>query len=120
MRAATLHVIGDLLSSVGVLIASVVIMLGGPSQVDPVCTFLFSAMVFATTVGVAKESISVLMEGAPREADVLGLVASLRALPGVVNVHGLHGERLKLDDIVGLPAGRDDMPDWGSCARPLT
>lgn len=64
VRAALLHVLGDFLSSLGVLISSIVIMLDdSKTWVDPLCTFFFSALVMATTFGILRSGIRVLMEG---------------------------------------------------------
>jgi solute carrier family 30 (zinc transporter), member 2 len=64
VRAALLHVLGDFLSSLGVLISSIIIMLDESKKwVDPLCTFIFSALVMATTFGILRSGIRVLMEG---------------------------------------------------------
>ena len=71
LRAAAIHVIGDMIQSVGVLIAAIFIYFNPSwSIIDPVCTFIFSIIVFFTTIGVAKDCISVLMEGVPAEVDL--------------------------------------------------
>lgn len=64
VRAALLHVLGDLLSSLGVLISSIVIIFDETKVwVDPLCTFAFSVLVLATTFGIFKSGIRILMEG---------------------------------------------------------
>jgi solute carrier family 30 (zinc transporter), member 2 len=65
LRAAMIHVIGDFIQSVGVLTAALIILIGGPKYkiADPICTFLFSIMVFATTCPILKDIFFVLMEG---------------------------------------------------------
>jgi len=69
-----IHVLGDILQSIGVLIAALLIYFLGRSDnntfnpwmyADPICTYVFSILVIFTTVGVAKECIRVLMEGTP-------------------------------------------------------
>ena len=55
----------------GVLIAAIVIyFLPEWSIIDPICTFVFSVIVFFTTITIAKDCISVLMEGVPAEVDM--------------------------------------------------
>lgn len=64
VRAAFIHVIGDLLQSVGVLIAAIVIYFyPNLGYIDPICTFIFSVLVLVTTVTIIKDVLNVLMEG---------------------------------------------------------
>jgi zinc transporter 2 len=66
IRAAFLHILGDLLQSIGVIIAAVIIVIEPEWQIaDPICTFLFSIIVVFTTVPITKQAISVLMEASP-------------------------------------------------------
>ena len=64
VRAAFLHVVGDIIQSIGVLIASIVVWLK-PEYVivDPICTFLFSIIVMGSTFFLLREAVHVLMEG---------------------------------------------------------
>ncbi|KAG0082560.1 hypothetical protein BGZ93_010561 [Podila epicladia] len=102
VQAATLHVIGDLISSVGVLVASIVIMVK-PSWtiVDPICTVLFSILVMFTTYRLVWDSLGILMEGTPTHIDPEEIEASLLEIPGVVLVHDLH--------VWNLTAGKPSM-----------
>lgn len=62
-----------------------------PSQiVDPICTFLFSAIVLFTTFRIINTTIAVLMESTPHDIDPEKLTADLLAIPGVVSCHELH------------------------------
>ncbi|CAG8455284.1 8332_t:CDS:2 [Paraglomus brasilianum] len=89
--AAMLHVLGDLLSSIGVLISAIVIMVS-PDKVwvDPICTFAFSALVIATTFGVLRAGIRILMEGTPSHIDCQAVRQDLENIEGVKNIHDLH------------------------------
>ncbi|KAF9914426.1 hypothetical protein BX616_008314 [Lobosporangium transversale] len=91
VKAATLHVIGDLISSVGVLVASIVIMVK-PSWtiVDPICTVFFSILVLFTTYRLVWDSLGILMEGTPTHIDPEEIEKSLLDIPGVTLVHDLH------------------------------
>ncbi|CAG8474409.1 7843_t:CDS:2, partial [Acaulospora colombiana] len=91
VRAALLHALGDLLSSLGVLISSIVIIYD-PSKmwVDPLCTFLFSALVMATTFGILRSSVRVLMEATPFHIDPQAVESDLKAIEGVKSAHDLH------------------------------
>jgi len=91
LRAATLHIIGDLISSVGVLLSSIIIILDPTKTiVDPICTFIFSGLVLFTTYHVVRDSLAILMEGTPGHINPAAVTQSLAAIKGVTNVHDLH------------------------------
>eukprot|EP01134_Creolimax_fragrantissima_P001643 CFRG1643T1 len=91
VKAAYIHVLGDLVQSVGVVIAASLIW-WNPDLVwvDPICTFLFSILVLLTTFNLMRDALHVLMEGVPKGIDVQALKGELEALPGVVLSHDLH------------------------------
>lgn len=67
LRAAFIHVIGDLIQSIGVLIASGLIWYRPQWQIaDPICTFLFSVVVLGTTAFICRDILRILMEGKHR------------------------------------------------------
>jgi len=71
MEGAILHVVGDLLSSVGVVIASVIIYFKPEWwYCDPICTFIFAVLVFSTTLGLFKKCITIIMESTPANVDI--------------------------------------------------
>ncbi|KAJ3134265.1 hypothetical protein HDU90_005131 [Geranomyces variabilis] len=91
IESATIHVLGDLLSSLGVLIAATVIWIKPEyTIVDPICTCFFSCIVLATTMRLMYNSIAVLMEGTPDDIDANEVQRALAELPGVHSVHELH------------------------------
>lgn len=91
LHAAYLHVLGDLAQSVAVLIAGLVIWVKPTWQVvDPICTLLFCALVFYSTLGVLRSSISVLLEEVPPHLSWRELHNDIEAVPGVYGVHDLH------------------------------
>ncbi|KAI7900080.1 cation efflux protein [Cokeromyces recurvatus] len=91
LRAAALHVLGDLLASVGVLISSVILIFKPEyTIVDPMCTFLFSILVLYTTYHLVQDSLAVLMEGVPGNIHPDLIEKSLLEVPGVIAVHDLH------------------------------
>ena len=91
--AAFLHVLGDCLMSVGVIIAATIIYFF-PSlwYADPLCTYLFSIIVFVTTLPIIKNIIIVMMEGAPKQIDVEKLREDIYRVCGedISDVHDLH------------------------------
>lgn len=70
LDAAFLHALGDMIMSIGVCVAGTIIYFF-PTWViaDPICTFIFSVIVCFTVTPIIKQSINVLMEGAPSEID---------------------------------------------------
>ncbi|KAI9583400.1 hypothetical protein GQX74_005148 [Glossina fuscipes] len=91
LRAAMIHVIGDLVQSFGVFFASVLIK-NFPKAVflDPLCTLLFSVIVIMTTVNLFKESVHVLMDSVPQDVPMNDLKMDLSNLVGVTSVHHLN------------------------------
>ncbi|XP_071510211.1 proton-coupled zinc antiporter SLC30A2-like [Diadema antillarum] len=91
VRAAFIHVIGDLIQSIGVLIAAGIIKANPEYKIaDPICTFLFSILVLITTMTVLRDAMNVLMEGVPRHIKYAQLREDLDKVPGVRMAHSLH------------------------------
>jgi cation diffusion facilitator family transporter len=84
ISSASLHVLGDLLSSVGVFISSIVIWYNPEyTIIDPICTFIFSAIVMLTTVRIMSQSMNILMEATPWNVDVDQIIHDLMELEGI-------------------------------------
>ncbi|NXA44068.1 ZNT2 protein, partial [Eudromia elegans] len=91
VRAAFVHVVGDLLQSIGVLVAATVIYFKPQCKVaDPISTLLFSLFVLGSTSAILRDVFRVLMEGAPRGTEPGAVEAALLAVDGVQGVHELH------------------------------
>lgn len=91
VRAAALHVMGDLLGSVGAIIAALVIMTTGWTPIDPILSVLVSCLVLRSAWSLLKESVNELLEGAPQPIDVAALKRNMRrSLPEVRDVHHVH------------------------------
>lgn len=91
VRAAALHVMGDLLGSVGAIIAAIVIMTTGWTPIDPILSVLVSCLVLRSAWALLKESMNELLEGAPQSVDVAALKRNMRrSLPEVRDVHHVH------------------------------
>ena len=70
VRAAVIHMLGDAITSVGVIIASLIIYIKPEYKIaDPLITFVFSVIVLFTTLPVVNDSLVILLEGAPEELD---------------------------------------------------
>ncbi|MCX8965427.1 CDF family zinc transporter ZitB [Erwinia psidii] len=91
VRAAALHVLGDLLGSVGAVVAALIIMFTGWTPVDPILSVLVSLLVLRSAWALMKESLHELLEGAPASLDVDKVQRALtRGIAEVRNVHHLH------------------------------
>ena len=91
LRASFIHVLGDALQNVGVLIAGGIIFLfPNFSIADPICTYIFSIIVGLTTIRILKDCIFVLMEGSPVDVDIEQLEKDLNEITGVKEIHDLH------------------------------
>lgn len=91
VRAALIHVIGDAIQAIGVMIAAAVIWYHPDAHIaDPICTFLFSILVLFTTIRLIRQSVGVLMEGSPDGIVPNEVQVALQNIPGVIEVHDLH------------------------------
>jgi len=90
IRAALLHVLSDLLGSVAALLAGLIIVLTGYTVVDPLLSMLVSGLILRSTIGVLRESTSVLLDSVPAGVDYQSVGKTLASIPGVVSVHDLH------------------------------
>ncbi len=90
MRSAFLHVLGDALISVGVIIGGVTIYFTGWYVVDPVLSIVFSFVILWGAIKVLYESAHILLEGVPRGMDINRVVDEIRKVEHVVGVHRIH------------------------------
>uniref|UniRef100_A0A3Q4GHT6 Probable proton-coupled zinc antiporter SLC30A3 n=1 Tax=Neolamprologus brichardi TaxID=32507 RepID=A0A3Q4GHT6_NEOBR len=91
VKAAFVHMVGDLVQSVGVMLAATIIHFWPEYKVaDPICTFLFSLLVIGTTLPVTKDVFRILLEGAPRDVSFGAVRELLLSVGGVTAIHSLH------------------------------
>jgi cobalt-zinc-cadmium efflux system protein len=90
IRAAVLHLLGDGLASVGVVIAGVVILTTGWLEADPVVSIVIGIAVLLSSWGVLRDAVNILLEEAPRGMDAAEVGRRMAGLPGVVEVLDLH------------------------------
>ena len=89
-KGAYLHVLGDLLGSVGALIAGVLVIVSGWLLADPLISILIGALVLVSAWRLVKESTDVLLEAAPRHIALSDVHDRIVTVPGVESVHDLH------------------------------
>jgi len=92
IRAATIHVLGDLIQSIGVLISSVIIKIWPECKnADPICTVLFSIIVVATTARILRDTLNILLESnVDSTKNYDSIFNDLFNMEHVVKVHDLH------------------------------
>ena len=90
VRGAWLHVLSDALGSVGVIVAGTLVWAFGWHRADPIVSMVIGALVLYSSWALLRESVSVLMEGAPGHIDVDEVREAMRAIPGVLAVSDLH------------------------------
>lgn len=90
VRGAYLEVLADLVGSIGVIAAAVVLQLTGWDWVDPVVAVAIGAFILPRAYRLGAEAVRILLQSAPRGLDLADLRADLAGLPGVVDVHDVH------------------------------
>ncbi len=90
LRGAYLHVLGDLLASVGVVIAAVLIALTGQYIFDPAISVAIGLLILFSGLRLGRESVHILLEGVPRGVDLKQVAEDVTVLDNVVSVHHLH------------------------------
>jgi cobalt-zinc-cadmium efflux system protein len=89
-RSAFIHLAGDALSTLGALIAGVLIMLTGWYILDPLVSVFIGLLIVWNAWLIIRESVEILLEGTPRDIDVEVMVKDIEQVPGVRGVHDLH------------------------------
>jgi cobalt-zinc-cadmium efflux system protein len=89
-RGAYLHVVGDLLGSVGALLAGAIVLATGWTLADPLISVFIGALVLVSAWRLVKESTDVLLEATPRHIALSDVHDRIASVPGVESVHDLH------------------------------
>ncbi len=90
VRGAYLEVLGDLVGSIAVIIAAIVIVATGFTQADAIASLLIAVLIVPRAVGLLREVVVVLTESAPVDVQVAEIRQHLRDTDGVVDVHDVH------------------------------
>ncbi len=101
VRAAYLEVLGDALSSLGVLVAAVVVTATGWPVIDPVMSAAIALFIVPRTLRLLRQAVNVLLEGTPAHLTLSEIEAAMTEIRGVRRVHDLH--------VWTLTSGRDAM-----------
>jgi cobalt-zinc-cadmium efflux system protein len=90
LRSAFLHLMGDVLSTVGAVAAGIVIHFTGLNWLDPLVGIFIGVLILWNAWGIVRESVNILMESTPRDIDVEALLVDVCHIEGVRGMHDLH------------------------------
>ena len=90
LRGAYLEVIGDLLGSVAVIVASAVIILTGWTPIDPIASVVIAVLILPRTWSLLREAVDILLQATPRGVDLEEVRRHVRRAQGVADIHDLH------------------------------
>ena len=99
MRAALMHVVGDIGASVGVVVAGLVILLTGWLYIDPLLSLGIAVLIAFGAWGIVRETVNLLMEGTPAEIDLAAVTREITGTELVTSMHDLHVWALSSDEV---------------------
>lgn len=90
LRSAFVHLMGDVLSTIGAVIAGIIIYFTGANWLDSVVSVLIGVLILWNAWGILRETVDILLEATPRDVDMNAMIADLTKINGVLGVHDLH------------------------------
>ncbi|MCL4529995.1 MAG: cation diffusion facilitator family transporter [Chloroflexi bacterium] len=90
LRSVFIHLMGDVLSTIGAVIAGVIIYFTHANWLDPFVSVLIGFLILWNAWGILRETINILLESTPRDVDVNVMVRDIMQVKGVLGVHDLH------------------------------
>jgi cobalt-zinc-cadmium efflux system protein len=90
LKGAFLHVVADVLGSVGAISAGLIMLFTGWYLADPIASIMIGVLVFYSSGRLVRDSVNVLLEGVPPHIDLSTLERRILGLSGVKNIHDLH------------------------------
>lgn len=90
VRSVLIHEVGDTLSTAAVIAGGWAILASGRTWIDPALSIAISAMILLSSISIIRESLNILLEGAPSSIELETIDSELRAVSGVLDVHDLH------------------------------
>jgi cobalt-zinc-cadmium efflux system protein len=111
MRAALLHVTGDIGASIGVVLAGAVILLTGWLYIDPLLSIVIAVLIAYGAWRIVRETVNLLMEGTPREIDLAAVTSEIIRTKLITGMHDLHVWALSSDEMaLSVHVVVDDCP----------
>jgi len=90
LRSAFVHLMGDVISTVGAVIAGVIIYFTDANWLDPLVSVLIGFLILYNAWGILREAIDILLESTPRDVNIKELIKDMIEIEGVLGVHDLH------------------------------
>ena len=90
LRSTFIHLMGDVVSTLGAVLAGVLIYFTHWDWLDPLVSVLIGLLILWNAWGILRETMDILLESTPRDVDMGQMVRDLLAVPGVRGVHDLH------------------------------
>jgi cobalt-zinc-cadmium efflux system protein len=90
LRSAFVHLMGDVVSTVGAVIAGILIYFTGANWLDPLVSVLIGFLILYNAWGILRDTVEILLESTPRDVDTARLVEDVKQINGVLGVHDLH------------------------------
>ncbi len=90
IKGAFWHILGDLLGSVGAIIAGVMVWGWQIYLADPIVSIIIAILVLYSSIKITNAAVQILMESAPKHINIQGVKDSISKIDGVLNVHDLH------------------------------
>ena len=90
MRGAFIHVLGDLLGSLGAIIASILIYVFNFTIADPIASILVSIIILKSAIGISRLSLNILMEGTPSDVNLDKIISTIINHNEIYNIHDYH------------------------------
>jgi cobalt-zinc-cadmium efflux system protein len=90
LRSAFVHLMGDVLSTIGAVIAGVIIYFTDANWLDPVVSVLIGFLILYNAWGILRDAVDILLEATPRDIDIKHMVQDIAAVDGVLGIHDIH------------------------------
>lgn len=90
IRSAVVHMLGDAISSAGIIVAAILIRVTASQRWDPAISVIIGILILWSSWGILRETVNLLLEGTPSGIDLDAVTSALAAVEGVQGVHHLH------------------------------
>ena len=90
LRSAFVHLMGDVVSTLGAVVAGVIIYFTGADWLDPLVSVLIGVLILYNAWGILRDAVDILLESTPRDVDMKKMVKEIGQVDGVLGVHDLH------------------------------
>ena len=90
MKSAFVHLLGDVLATIGAVLAGIAIHFTGWNWLDPLVSVFIGLLILVNAWGIIQETVDILMEKTPADIDMQDMITQMEAVPGVRGVHDLH------------------------------